>query len=207
MFLPDRDTFFQSRGDYEIRDYNFAMQHVKQRRVAIDVGAHCGYWSKRFCDHFDTVVAFEPVTEHHECLVANTNHANNITIHNVCVGANTDPVYMQVATHNSGMSKVSNTPTDAHTACVTLDNALSELEHCDIIKIDVEGWEAQVLLGARKVIAKHKPIIFLEIWDRERATTPVPGILTDMGYVLIGQIDENYIFKFWPDNSIEKHNE
>ncbi len=45
--------------------------------------------------------------------------------------------------------------------CVRLD------EFCwfgpDIIKIDVEGYELKVLRGAREIMTKHKPTIFLEL--------------------------------------------
>jgi hypothetical protein len=33
------------------------------------------------------------------------------------------------------------------------------------IKIDVEGHEIDLLLGAKEIIAKYKPIIEIEIWD------------------------------------------
>lgn len=47
---------------------------------------------------------------------------------------------------------------------VTLDDdpALLELESISLIKIDAEGFESGVLSGARQLITKHKPNIFVE---------------------------------------------
>lgn len=49
------------------------------------------------------------------------------------------------------------------TVCVdTLDNIIPTEEKIDFIKIDVEGGEWQVLLGAKRVLQKSKPIILFE---------------------------------------------
>lgn len=44
----------------------------------------------------------------------------------------------------------------------TLDQELASIEKIDLIKIDVEGYEMDVLLGAKEIIEKHKPKIILE---------------------------------------------
>ena len=43
---------------------------------------------------------------------------------------------------------------------ITIDSL--QLNHCDLIKIDVEGFEFPVLLGAINTIIKYKPAIFYE---------------------------------------------
>ena len=40
------------------------------------------------------------------------------------------------------------------------------IEKIDFIKIDVEGWEEQVLEGAMHTILKYKPIMYIEIWNK-----------------------------------------
>lgn len=37
------------------------------------------------------------------------------------------------------------------------------IERCDVMKIDVEAFECQVLRGARELIARCRPVIFLEV--------------------------------------------
>jgi hypothetical protein len=46
------------------------------------------------------------------------------------------------------------------TTVVTLDNL--QLPMCNLIKIDVEGFEAKVLKGARTTIEKYHPILYVE---------------------------------------------
>jgi hypothetical protein len=73
----------------------------------------------------------------------------------------------------------------------TLDGFSREagLERLDLIKIDVEGHEESVLRGASDVIARHHPVLLVEIdppkLDRAR-TSPerVLRLLADLGYGL-----------------------
>lgn len=54
--------------------------------------------------------------------------------------------------------------------CVALDDL--NLEHCDVIKMDIEGSEEPALSGARRTIARHLPILlicayhhFQDLWE------------------------------------------
>ena len=67
LWLPDSDTHFAgyremnfSVGnipDYEIGTRRVALGLTKQRRVALDVGAHVGIWTRHLAEEFDTVWA------------------------------------------------------------------------------------------------------------------------------------------------------
>ena len=37
-----------------------------------------------------------------------------------------------------------------------------QLQRCDLIKFDVEGWEARALNGAIQTISRFKPVLFFE---------------------------------------------
>ena len=50
----------------------------------------------------------------------------------------------------------------------TIDSLNLNLESLDILKIDVEGYSYQVLLGAKNTIAMFKPVIQLEILSRKK---------------------------------------
>ena len=45
---------------------------------------------------------------------------------------------------------------------ITLDDLIIQYGNPDLIKIDVEGYENKVLLGAIKTIKKYKPVIYVE---------------------------------------------
>jgi FkbM family methyltransferase len=61
----------------------------------------------------------------------------------------------------------------------TLDSF--ELSACDFLKIDVEGWETDVLLGARETIARCRPMIYVEN-DRASHQAELIALLADLGY-------------------------
>lgn len=58
-----------------------------------------------------------------------------------------------------------------------------ELAACGLIKIDVEGFEPQVLRGARQTIARCRPILYVEN-DREAQQQEVISLIAEMGYRL-----------------------
>jgi FkbM family methyltransferase len=58
-----------------------------------------------------------------------------------------------------------------------------ELPTCGLLKIDVEGYEPQVLRGARGTIARCRPVIYVEN-DRSAQQQEVISVVADMGYRL-----------------------
>ena len=50
---------------------------------------------------------------------------------------------------------------------ITFDSfvAKEQIEHIDLIKIDVEGFEMNVLRGAAECVARFRPVLFLELCD------------------------------------------
>jgi FkbM family methyltransferase len=68
----------------------------------------------------------------------------------------------------------------------TLDAALATGVRPTLIKVDVEGGELEVLLGARRVLAEHQPILALEHQYGRRAapdrTLRIHDLLTELGY-------------------------
>lgn len=64
---------------------------------------------------------------------------------------------------------------------MTLDDLLGTDHRVDLIKIDVEGMEAQVIGGAEKLIKKHKPILYVE--NNGEDSSPVAEALIRLGYV------------------------
>ena len=44
----------------------------------------------------------------------------------------------------------------------TLNNILINEQYISLIKIDTQGWEPEVIKGAKKIIKRDKPTLFLE---------------------------------------------
>lgn len=49
-----------------------------------------------------------------------------------------------------------------------------------LIKIDVEGMEADVIRGARETIARHSPVLYLE--NNGDNSTAIAPVLDEIGY-------------------------
>ncbi len=72
----------------------------------------------------------------------------------------------------------------------TLDSEVAELRLIPtIIKIDVEGWEFEVMKGAEDTLLRHRPVLFLSLHPRALAelhASPemVQSWLHERGYTL-----------------------
>ncbi|PVZ49359.1 FkbM family methyltransferase [Thalassobacter stenotrophicus] len=67
----------------------------------------------------------------------------------------------------------------------TLDTVLDDLaEDITLIKIDVEGYEAQVLRGATNTLCRHQPVVVFEQHQTEfcDGSTPSINFLRSLGY-------------------------
>src|SRR5262249_41986347 len=71
----------------------------------------------------------------------------------------------------------------ARVRCLTLDS-LSVLR-LDLIKMDVEGMEAEALAGGAAVIAKHRPILLVEWLKSDKAQ--LAQLLEGHGYRVVEQ--------------------
>jgi len=71
----------------------------------------------------------------------------------------------------------------------TLDNLLRNIERVDFLKVDVEGNELDVFVGAQEILSRHKPLIYFEVsltfWSySENTVESLFNILKEQGYEL-----------------------
>jgi len=169
-WFPDQDTHFVEMLDKNIRKgfepvYQEPVRHkslryVKQKSVALDIGANIGLWSRDLALHFAQVIAFEPVSDFRDCLIKNVAN-NNIDIRPYALGPEDTTIDMVVTNGNTGHSHVdNNTIGNGSIDMHKLDSL--EFDAVDYIKIDCEGYELSILQGAKQTIKKHRPVIVVE---------------------------------------------
>lgn len=168
----------------------------RAHRTAVDIGAHVGTWAVNMASRFYRVLAFEPVEEHRDCFRRNVK-AGNVQLFPVACGAAPGSVRITKDPTNSGASHIGG---DGDIQMVALDGL--ELQDVDLIKMDVEGYEANVIAGARETILRCRPIVCCE-QKRDFAVkfglkpTAATDALSKLGMKLIREIGGDFIFG-WP---------
>ena len=167
--------------------------------IALDIGANLGFLSlfmARIVGAHGTVHAFEPNPVLCNILKQTfaRNHDSNIRLHPVALGASAGEMELRVPRDNLGAaSLVRQTTSDlayAHAVRVAgLDDlaAQESIAGPNFVKLDVEGFELEVLKGAEKFFSNSQPSILFESNDRSggRETAPVMKWLHEHGYRFI----------------------
>jgi FkbM family methyltransferase len=179
IWLPDGDIHiaehlgkgpeYKGKGTYQFAKIEaciLACEGAKRTNVAIDVGAHVGTWSRVLVDSFEHVVAFEPMHHLFECLERNLEGVENIHLNNWAVAAANGYVDMIKAVENSGNCRVAVERDRAQRTklrCIALDSYERAFRGgVDFIKIDTEGYEVPVIVGAEQLIKTHRPFVMIE---------------------------------------------
>ena len=137
-----------------------SLRFVKETKVALDIGANIGLWSRDLCDTFDKVIAFEPVDDFRHCLEKNVV-SRNLEIMPCALGNKNTKIDMIITEGNTGHSHVNpNTVGKGQIDMFKLD--YFNYGRVDYIKIDCEGYEKFIIQGAEKTIMTHKPVIVIE---------------------------------------------
>ncbi len=207
------------RWDKKENDFFHFMKLIPEGGVILDLGANIGVTAYHLAKRFpqSRIFAFEPLEANFSVLkrIQNRFKIKNIQLFPVAVGASDGsiemvmPVIRNVPMH--GLSHVVDTTNDEsgihHSVPMIALDTMSELQgesqRITAMKIDVENYEYFVLKGAEKLIEKHRPIIYCELWDNENRHQCV-DFLTGMGYTA----NVLYQKQLVPANSglIEKHN-
>jgi FkbM family methyltransferase len=164
--------------------------------VAVDAGANIGALAvplARLVGPEGQVHAFEPQEHVFRHLVANAalNELDQLRCHHAAVGEAAGvievPRMSPNARHSFGSVALDEARRDAGAdpsrgelvPVVAVDGLA--LRRCRLIKADVEGMEAAVLRGARRTIAEHRPLLYLEA-DQPQAVPQVLDVIRELGY-------------------------
>lgn len=163
--------------------------------LGANIGTTCIYFVKKFAPNLN-VLAFEPDPETFKLLRANLilNDLDDRTIAVNCgLGDKFDEMTMYRFTYNPGGNSLLNYKADAPTETVKvipLDSYLAEkniaAQSVKYIWIDTEGFEAQVLLGAKNLLAETSAPVFMECnllsWKNSGSLDKMIDLLKATGY-------------------------
>jgi FkbM family methyltransferase len=142
---------------------------------ALDVGANIGLVTlalSEVCSE-GRVAAIEPVSTTFDFLQKNIveSRAKNVKAFNFALGSKPASLLMQGAPSNlsgafiADKYRIEKGPFATVVEVKTLDEIFSELslDRLDFMKVDVEGYELEVLEGAQQVLNTHRPTVILEM--------------------------------------------
>lgn len=156
--------------------------------LALDIGANIGNHALYFSERFRTVHAFEPHPATFYLLAFNAKLAHNIVAHNFGLGSESTVLRLNEDPDNMGASSIKHAAgagaKSIEIEVRRLDDLALPLEGLCFVKVDVEGFEPQVLRGALHTLNAHQPIIVLEQLEREfvDGSTESIALLRDLGY-------------------------
>ncbi|MEQ1710230.1 MAG: FkbM family methyltransferase [Hyphomicrobium sp.] len=165
-------------------------------KQAVDVGANVGIFTRYLSYHFAKVHAIEPLPD----LAMRLNHINSrkVIVHQCAVGSADGEITIRTPLARDGRPMHALTTASAKNDLKLFDsfgmkevvvpqrrlsNILAGRGDVAFVKIDVEGFEQEAMVGAREMIESNRPVLLIEIG---RAHNPeykcFLQLLNDLGY-------------------------
>lgn len=160
---------------YRARDF------LKPDSIVIDGGASVGFFSRftsELCPRGE-VYSFEPNPQTFREIRKN----KNVHAFNVALGDKKGQVAFLIDGSIGGNfikgSSSSAGKTEIQVPVTTIDSFISEnhIPRVDFIKIDTEGFEREVINGAKDTIRKFKPIISMSGYHKPKDTETLPALV------------------------------
>jgi FkbM family methyltransferase len=205
LFMFNRNDAFVGRGldlygewcEFEIQ---LLRQFINPGDTVIDVGANIGTHAIAFGNLVGpagTVHAFEPQRRLFAMLAGNValNALEHVICHHAAVGEAMGKIQLpslpppDTYTNYSSFSLMRDNNAGETVPLVTLDSL--ELSRCSVIKVDVESMETPVLRGARHLIERCQPILYVENNDQE-GSKRIASVLAKLNYLAYWSIRPHY---------------
>lgn len=126
--------------------------------LAVDAGAHVGLWSMHLVKHFARVAAFEPHPLHYRLLGLNVP-CSRLRQYQCALGDTRSRSRLNWDPGVTGATHLTPAGDGPEVPIVPLDEY--DLTP-DLVKIDVEGYELPLLMGAERTLTRSSPVIVLE---------------------------------------------
>jgi len=182
------------RGAYELRTLGVLAALLQRGDTVVEGGANEGYhttFMAALVGPEGHVWAFEPNPLPRQTLEKNMKGAPQVTIHHEALAAepveSRDFFVPREDVPNQGLGGLahnSTQPTEKVTVRIeTIDRVIGE-SPVSLIKLDVQGFEHEVIAGAKRVVARDLPHVLFESMPTERSGREVAKMLRDFGYSL-----------------------
>jgi FkbM family methyltransferase len=205
-------TFFD--GFWLVTSYNdtFIINEVKnvylkpsKDNVVIDVGAHYGFYTlyaSRLVGANGLIIALEPASENYKRLTANLelNKIKNVKAFNIGLADFEGKAKLYLSKRDGCEHSIIIQMSEdfEYVPVKTLDNFVCDLRltKINLIKLDTEGAELRILMGAISTIQKHKPKLTIAAYHSPTESKEIIKWLTEKApfYCILKVITNNNVF-------------
>lgn len=177
-------------GEFSELEAQLLSRLIEPGALVVEAGANIGSHTialSRLVGARGAVIAFEPQRLVFHLLCANLalNSIANVFAYQKAIGAARGSLFVPqldpATPSNFGGLSLGKAAAGEPVEVGALDDM--RFPRLDLLKADVEGMEEQVLAGAAKTIAEHRPILYLED-DREESSAALRGRVRSLGYRL-----------------------
>ncbi len=195
-FLASQNDFFIGNalikyGEYGENELHLFQQLLTPEQVVVEVGANIGAFTVPLAKRVGAkgrIIAIEPQRIIHQYLCANVslNGLPNVETHHAGCGARNGsmivpPVpYFAPGQGNFGRVALGVQGEGEPVSIRTVDDIVGE-RTVHMLKVTVEGMEAEVLRGAKRMLRKHRPLVHVEN-DRPEKSEALISLLFQYGY-------------------------
>lgn len=190
--------FFHGELRHDVGVERLLRAALREGSVFVDVGANIGYYvgiAGRLVGPAGHVYAVEPLPAAVELLRGNLAGLPHATLLPLAVGEHAGEADLFARERGDLSSLDPATGADPAAAGTpvrvrlsTLDRELAGARRVDVVKIDVEGFELEVLRGAVETIRKHQPLVAFEYNEVGHARgirlADYVGFFRELGYAL-----------------------
>lgn len=164
----DKEIFW--KGVYEEDFLDFIKKELKDDYTYVDIGSNIGQhalFAARILKN-GNVYAFEPNYKIYSQLMRSVEanpDINNIEVFNIGLGSEKKEEIFFINKGNVGGSSLLNYKEGMNKVSIMIDRGdvfLFNLDRVDFIKIDVEGYEYEALIGLQNTLHKFKPKMLIE---------------------------------------------
>lgn len=169
--ISSDDEYLRAIGSHFEPQMSSLFERLVQKTYRVlDIGANIGCTALLFAELAERVDAFEPSPSTFEFLQTNVKNSghSNIDVHNYGLGSQNEDLTISFAPDNRSGAFVSNKlqASDGHSIEKIVirkgDDVISD-DPVGFIKIDVEGFEKDVIVGLKGIISRDEPIVVLEL--------------------------------------------
>lgn len=157
FYWPVNDDWCHKVIHDELPDLDKAIALTKGRKVAVQAGGNVGVWASHLAKTFELVMTVEPDATNYACLERNV--PDNVLTYGrpVAFGEKGGKIGMVTVDGNAGAHFLSG---NGAISVITIDSL--DLPACDLLCLDIEGYEPLALRGAEQTIRRFKPVIMFE---------------------------------------------